>query len=139
MQLFQVKYNCNSCHHVEEVTMTPRLQTSGLQENYTDNGLGVITKDTRDNGKFLVPSLRNVELTAPYMHDGSLATLEKVVQHYSDGIANHPSLHPELKDENGNPKKMNIPGDEVDAIVAFLKTLTDKSIHHRFEVFHPFQ
>lgn len=91
----------------------------GLDKSYADNGKG--------NGKFRIPSLRNIELSAPYMHDGRFTTLEAVVDHYSRGIQAHPHLDANLKDGNGQPKKMNFTAEEKDALVAFLRTLTDVS------------
>lgn len=69
----------------------------GLDKTYADNGKG--------NGKFRIPSLRNIELSAPYMHDGRFNTLEAVVDHYSHGIQAHPHLDANLKDKNGQPKR----------------------------------
>jgi cytochrome c peroxidase len=129
MQLFQGEYNCNNCHRVEEViTTTPRFANIGLDASYSDNGLSNVTTSSGDEGKFRVPSLRNVELTAPYMHDGRFTTLEQVVQHYSNGILDHPNLHPELRDAQGKARHMNIPESDIQAIVAFLHTLSDESI-----------
>jgi cytochrome c peroxidase len=86
--------------------------------NTGDPGLERVTEDPRDAGKFKVPSLRNVALTAPYMHDGSLATLEDVVEHYAHGGQGHentdPTIHPLHLEER-----------EKRALVAFLRTLTD--------------
>jgi cytochrome c peroxidase len=127
MELFKGTYNCNNCHQVEQATRTtPRFANIGLS-NYADRGLSQITGNDGDVGKFRVPSLRNVEFTAPYMHNGSLATLEQVIQHYSDQIEDHPNLHPDLKDATGHARKMNISPDEVKALVAFLHTLSDES------------
>ena len=75
-------------------------------------------------GRFRVPQLRNVALTAPYMHDGRFKTLKDVLNHYSSGIKNTPNLDDRLQ-VNGEPMRMNISDDEQDAIIAFLKTLTD--------------
>ncbi|MEJ0031462.1 MAG: cytochrome c peroxidase [Bacteroidota bacterium] len=81
MRLFQGTYNCNNCHQVELVVRTePRFANIGLNY-YKDKGLSVITGNSGDDGKFKVPSLRNVEFTGPYMHDGSLQTLEDVIEH----------------------------------------------------------
>jgi cytochrome c peroxidase len=91
----------------------------GLDRTYADNGKG--------NGKFRIPSLRNIELSAPYMHDGRFATLDAVIDHYSHGIQAHPHLDGLLKDNNGQPKRMNFSAEEKDALIAFLRTLTDVS------------
>jgi cytochrome c peroxidase len=127
--LFRDKYNCNTCHQVDKITrMETRFANIGLDLNDTDKGLADMTRQPGDVGVFRVPSLRNIEYTAPYMHDGRLATLRDVVKHYSDQIVDHPNLHADLKNENGGPRKMNISEHETEAIVAFLKTLSDKSI-----------
>lgn len=89
----------------------------GLDLVYKDNGLG--------NGKFKIPGLRNIELTAPYMHDGRFKTLEEVVDHYSDGIKPHKHVDTKFTDGKGNVKQMNLSSIEKKALVAFLKTLTD--------------
>ena len=91
----------------------------GLALNYTDQG--------KADGKFRIPSLRNVGITGPYMHDGSIETLEEVVEHYNSGVQDHPHLDWRLKDINGDPKKLNLSSTEKQALVAFLKTLTDEN------------
>jgi cytochrome c peroxidase len=91
----------------------------GLDRVYADKG--------RKNGHFKIPSLRNIELTAPYMHDGRFATLEQVIDHYDRGIQAHPELDDKLK-ENGKPIRMHMNEIEKKALLAFLKTLTDKEL-----------
>ena len=80
--------------------------------------VGDITLDPRDLGRFKSPSLRNVERTAPYMHDGRFDTLEKVIDHYSKGIQSHPNLDPRMR-------RLNFTDSEKAALIAFLRTLTD--------------
>ncbi len=126
--LFTTVYDCNSCHQVESphgYLHAGVFANIGLEANYQDNGLGEVTKNSFDNGKFKIPSLRNVALTAPYMHDGRFETLDDVMEHYSHGIANHPNLDHRLKTEKGTPRVMEIPDSDKDAIIAFLHTLTD--------------
>ncbi|MCC6725337.1 MAG: c-type cytochrome [Saprospiraceae bacterium] len=125
--------NCSSCHILTGSsffggTSTPVIAANnGLDMDYADEGIFKISSLPSDKGVFKVPLLRNIELTAPYMHDGRFATLEAVVDHYSDGIQNHPNLHSELRDANtGQAKKMNLNESDKQALVAFLKTLTDK-------------
>jgi cytochrome c peroxidase len=89
----------------------------GLDLVYKDNGLG--------NGRFKIPSLRNIELTGPYMHDGRFSSLEQVVDHYRNGIKPHQHLDIKFTDGKGNVKPLNLSSLEKKAIVAFLKTLTD--------------
>jgi len=91
----------------------------GLETTYKDNGFG--------QGQFKIPSLRNIELTGPYMHDGRFETLSDVIDHYSHGIKNHPNLDPKLR-FNGQARKLNITEHEKVAIIAFLKTLTDDNL-----------
>jgi cytochrome c peroxidase len=129
MGLFQSeKYACDRCHQVQSTETKARFANIGLDQNYTDQGLADLTGNSDDNGKFKIPSLRNIEYTAPYMHDGRFSTLEEVIDHYSDGIINHPNLHSDLKDENGMAKVLNISEHEKAALVAFLRTLSDRSV-----------
>jgi len=132
--LFFTKYNCNSCHQTQQLNGYQAgggedgFVNIGLNVNYADNGLGEITHLEGDNGRFKIPNLRNVALTAPYMHDGRFATLDQVLNHYSHGIANHPNLDTRLKGSNNLPIQMNISDQEKGAIIAFLNTLTDFSM-----------
>jgi len=71
-----------------------------------------------------VPSLRNVGLRAPYMHDGRFATLEEVVEHYNSGVQNHPNLDNPLR-RNGGVRRLDFSDAEKRALVAFLHTLSD--------------
>ena len=118
--------NCASCHNLGAgFSTTITSANNGLDMDYQDEGIYKISNNPTDKGVFKVPMLRNVELTAPYMHDGRFATLEDVVEHYSSGVKNHPYLHENLK-YNGEPKNLNFTQNEKQALVAFLKTLTDK-------------
>ncbi len=103
---------------------------NGLTAGFTtDNGVGDITKNTADFGRFKSPELRNVALTAPYMHDGSIDTLAKVVEHYNSGVLAHPNLDPRLRVPGTmTPRKLNLTPADSAALVAFLGTLTDESL-----------
>ncbi|MCZ6695463.1 MAG: cytochrome-c peroxidase [Acidobacteria bacterium] len=108
-----------------------------------DNGVGDVTGRDRDNGRFKVPSLRGVGVTAPYMHDARFATLEEVVEFYDSGVQGHPNLDRRLsrggrggRGRRGfgrgggfrpptSPRRMNLTDSEKKGLVAFLKTLTD--------------
>ncbi|MTI33472.1 cytochrome-c peroxidase [Xanthovirga aplysinae] len=95
-------------------------------ETATDNGVGELVNNPVADGTFKVPSLRNIALTAPYMHDGRFATLEEVVEHYSTGVQPHPSLSfPALANEDGSAVNLHLSEEEKIALVAFLKTFTD--------------
>lgn len=119
LALFEGKANCKSCHSGFNFTNF-QFENNGLYANYPDQGRGTITSNPLDNGKYRVASLRNVEITYPYMHDGSLATLEDVVEHYNNGGANHPNKSDKLV-------PLYLTETEKYALVAFLKTLTDNS------------
>jgi cytochrome c peroxidase len=124
MQLYQ--QNCARCHGTP-LHIGNQVRNNGLDQVYTDNGVGDITKNAVDNGKFKVPSLRNVAVTGPYMHDGRFATLEQVVAHYNNGIQNHPNLDQSLRTPgpNGQPIRLNLNPQQQGDIIAFLNTLTD--------------
>jgi cytochrome c peroxidase len=127
-QLFFQKYNCNSCHQTQQSNGYQQgggFVNIGLDLNYSDNGRSIITQNPADNGKFKIPNLRNIALTAPYMHDGRFVTLRDVLNHYSEGIADHPNLDVRLRGTDGHAKQMNISEQEKTALIAFLNTLTD--------------
>jgi len=109
---------CASCHGGTLQT-DYSFRNNGLDSVFTDLGRGRITNDYNDHGKFKVPSLRNVALTYPYMHDGRFFSLKEVLDHYSDGILPSHSLDPDLV--NG----IQMTETEKAQIIAFLETLTD--------------
>lgn len=114
--------NCHSSHNF--TTMEP--MNNGLDLVYDDQGFATVTGQSSDNGKFKAPSLRNIALTAPYMHDGRFETLADVVDHYSNGVQSHPNLHSNLRvNGTGAPIQFNFSQSDKDALVAFLNTLTD--------------
>ena len=93
-----------------------------------DNGVGDITGDPADDGRFKSSSLRNIAVTGPYMHDGRFATLAEVIDHYDSGVKPHPNLDPRLRGPNQQPRRMNLTPAEKGALVAFLGTLTDEAL-----------
>jgi len=103
-----------------------------------DNGIGDVSGQRRDNGKFKSPSLRNVALTAPYMHDGRFATLRQVVEHYNSGVQAHPNLDPRLRGPDGTPRRLNLTSAQMDALVAFMGTLTDEAFCSDVKFSDPF-
>jgi cytochrome c peroxidase len=116
---------CNSCHGSDAFVATGG-RNNGLEATSVDNGIGDITNDPSEIGKFKAPSLKNVMLRPPYMHDGRFATIEEVIEHYDTGIQNHPNLDQDLKDFNtGLPRKLNLSKYEKTSLIAFLHTLTD--------------
>ena len=139
--LFMTVYDCNACHQVQNphgYIMAGTFANIGLDVQYQDNGLQAVTKRAADAGKFKIPSLRNVALTAPYMHDGRFETLDDVLNHYSEGIANNPNLDTRLK-KDGQPMSLQIPQHDRDAIIAFLNTLTDHQMISDVKFSNPFK
>jgi cytochrome c peroxidase len=123
---------CLYCHGTPQ-HVNDEAKNNGLTLSYTDNGKGEITGLASDNALFKVPSLRNIVKTAPYMHDGRFETLEEVIDHYSDKVADHPNLNFRLKDSddpspNSNVLRLNLTQEEKEALIAFLHTLTDESV-----------
>lgn len=118
---------CAGCHSTP-LQVGIGAQNNGLDLSTTDEGLGALTGNPRDDGKFKSPSLRNIGVTAPYMHDGRFATLLEVVEHYNSGVQAHPNLDPRLRGGPGNPqpRRLNLNDQEKQALVAFLNTLTDE-------------
>ena len=93
-----------------------------------DKGIGGISGVAAEEGKFKVPSLRNIELTAPYMHDGRMTNLEQVVEFYNSGVVSNANLSLPLRGQNGSPLRLNLTAAQKAALVAFLKTLTDTNL-----------
>lgn len=125
LALFTGKGLCNNCHLMNTLLTDRDLKNNGLDENPADVGLMKFTGNTNDKGKFKVPSLRNIEVTAPYMHDSRFATLEDVVNFYSSGIKqSSPNIDEHMPDFGSG---LNLTAQEKADLVAFLKTLTDQS------------
>ncbi len=119
--------NCFGCHNTDAFIMdNPR--NNGLSINNNDDGIFIHTANVFDKGKFKAPSLRNVALRMKYMHNGSIVGLNGVLAHYNDGIQVNSNLDPHLKDVSGNPERMNLTSIEMNALKAFLETLTDNAI-----------
>ena len=111
--------HCSECHG-GDLMITDRPLANGLDAHPADRGAGF--------GRFKVGSLRNVALTAPYMHDGRFATLEEVVAHYDSGIQPHGALFPALRQGDGRPLRLHLTAKDRAALVAFLRTLTDETL-----------
>lgn len=126
MQLFQA--NCATCHGESMAKPAVNIANNGLDEVYTDKGVGERTGVAEFNGLFKVPFLRNVALTGPFMHDGRFETLREVIDHYSEGIANHPNLHPFLTNSSNNARRFNFTEVEKQALIDFLNTTTDETV-----------
>lgn len=119
MELFEgERAECFHCHVGFNFTNNS-VQNNGMYLDGPDMGRYLVTENPIDIGLFKVPSLRNVAVTAPYMHDGSLATLEDVVEHYVSGGKGHPNTDPLIR-------PFDLTSQEKADLVAFLKTLTDE-------------
>lgn len=124
------RFNCNHCH-ITVNFFENDARNNGLESQFVDVGLGGITHQAANMGVFTTPSLRNIEVTAPYMHDGRFQTLAQVVEHYNSGLQGNPNLDDRLTYNGrigGKPKQYNMTEYEKIAIVAFLKTLTDNTL-----------
>jgi cytochrome c peroxidase len=120
------KTNCSECHsgiHFSDFT----IKNNGLYElNYADSGRMRVSLNEADRDLFKVPSLRNVAITPPYMHDGSIPTLEAVVEHYNKGGENH-----QQKSELIKPLGLSVKDKE--DLVNFLTALTDSEYSYQIE------
>ncbi len=120
MQLFFSKRTqCSECHSGINFTDN-NFHSIGIHSHYYDRGRYYVTGDERDIGKFKTPTLRNVALTAPYMNDGTLVTLEQVLEHYNSG--GKPFVN---KDARIRP--LGLSSQELDDLRAFLQSLTDSA------------
>ncbi len=140
--------NCASCHSNQLPTRLS-AKNNGLYPNggYQDKGVGALNNGQSINkdGFFKTPQLRNVALTAPYMHNGSIQTLEEVIEHYSNNIATRDNLSAELDggtDDktillNSGKRGFNFSAEEKEQLLAFLHTLTDSDLASRSELSNP--
>lgn len=115
---------CNHCH-IDPLFTNLGFANNGLDasatlEDFPDAGLGRVTGVKYDNGKFRVPTLRNIAVTAPYMHDGRFATLAEVIDHYDSG--GHPA-----ENADANVRPLHLSAQDKADLLAFLATLTDST------------
>ncbi|MBK7130477.1 MAG: cytochrome-c peroxidase [Crocinitomicaceae bacterium] len=134
--------NGGDCFHCHGSSSNPMwrdnlMHNNGLNSTFSGNDLGLfnITGNTSDIGKFRTPTLRNIELTAPYMHDGRYATLEEVVEFYSTGLQHSVYIDPLMKKVDDGGVLLNPV--EKTQMVAFLKTLTDDTFTSNPELSKP--
>ncbi|MFT7163035.1 MAG: cytochrome c peroxidase [Bacteroidia bacterium] len=141
--------NCGDCH-VNILTSGVNDGFDGFKNNGLDDenglqeGLAAVTGLPSDRGKFKIPSLRNIALSAPYMHDGRFPTLEEVLDHYNEHINRSETLDPlilEASNESivpGQDIKLHLTEDEKEAIISFLHTLTDDEFINNEDFSDPF-
>ncbi len=129
--------DCAHCHSPSNFE-NDQYMNNGLDSdaNMMDMGREMASMNPMDKGKMKVPSLRNIEVTTPYMHDGRFTTLEEVVDHYNSGIQNSPTLDPALA--NTMNTGLMLDAQEKADLVAFLKTLTDQTFLTNPEYSDPF-
>lgn len=119
LQVFRGKGNCASCHLGPNLT-DERYHNTGIawrESRFTDMGRFIATKREQDRGAFKTPTLRQVSTRVPYMHDGSIGSLEEVVEHYNRGGNRNPNLDSELQ-------PLGLSHEEKQALVAFLRSLS---------------
>lgn len=126
---FSSELECVACHQPPLFTNF-EFENIGLYETYADTGRERITQLFEDNGKFKVPTLRNIALTAPYMHNGSIATLQEVVEHFNSGGVNHPNKSEKIK-------PLNLSEQEKADLVDFLESLTDQQFIYNPDLAEP--
>ena len=119
MHLFFDELYCAKCHNGPDFT-NERFTNNGLYEVYKDDGRMRLTEKPEDQGIFRVPTLRNIAVTGPYMHDGSIKSLYEVIQHYSSGGSSHKGRAAEIK-------PFQLSQDERLDLIHFLEALTDSS------------
>ncbi len=117
---FSDSLNCSTCHGGFNFTNFS-FENNGLYKKYQDKGRQKVTVRPQDEGKFKVPSLRNIELTAPYMHDGSIETLDQVIDHYARGGQKH-------KNQSELIQGFTLSSKNKTDLINFLKTLTDTKL-----------
>lgn len=114
---FSAQTHCSECH--SSVFFTDMdYHNIGLQETYSDEGKARATHRDEDVGRFKTPTLRNIQLTAPYMHDGSMKSLEDVIAFYNAGGLNH-------RNKDARIQPLHLTAQQQSDLLAFLTTLTD--------------
>lgn len=114
--------DCFHCHN-GPLMQVQKFSNNGLDGTFGDLGRGGITGNTNDNGKFKVPTLRNIALSAPYMHDGRFSTLDEVIEHYSSGVQQSSTIDPLIEYAFQGGVQLN--ASEKQLLKKFLETLTD--------------
>lgn len=131
--------DCAHCHGGPK-TYTELFQNNGLDSIPSDRGRELITGNDFDRGRFRVATLRNIALTAPYMHDGRFNTLEEVVDHYNEHVSNNIMTSPFLRGRSNelNGAQLGLTSEEKKDILAFLHMLTDSAFISNKNFSNPF-
>ena len=125
---FSNRTRCSDCHDTN-VFVGDEARNNGLDAILTDEGV--------NRGEFKTPSLRNIELTGPFMHDGRFSSLAQVVEHYNSGVRNSNNLDNRLR-VRGGVRRLNLSNNEKQALVDFLLTLTDETFINDEKFSNPF-
>jgi cytochrome c peroxidase len=120
---------CVNCHRAI-TQFADKANNTGLDLISVDDGAGAAT--------FKPPSLRNIAVRPPYMHDGRFATLREVVEFYDRDVQDAPDLDPRMRDRDGAPRRLGLTAQQVDALVAFLEALTDSTFLTAEKFSNPF-
>ena len=132
---FSEKGDCFHCHGTQLFTDND-FHNTGL-DGPVEDGRMKVTNNPLDKGKFKSPTLRNIEYTAPYMHDGRFKTLEEVIDFYSEGVVYNPTIDPLMKQVHQGGIRLK-PQEKQD-LIAFLKTLTDTDFLNNPALSNPFK
>lgn len=124
--------DCFHCHGGALATDN-LFRNNGLDADPPDEGLAAVSGRDADRGKFKTPSLRNIEHTAPYMHDGRLTTLEDVLDFYSSGLQVGPHTDPLIAIAARERGDAPFTREEKDALIAFLRTMSDPAFLERLQ------
>ena len=131
------------CHTTDAnfVGTTGKFSNNGLDQafkidEYKDRGRGAVTGLNKDVGQFKIPSLRNVALTAPYMHDGRFETLEEVLDFYTNGVQKSINIDPKMHFDH--PHGVRLTSEEKEMIICFLTALTDSVLIESEAYANPF-
>jgi len=124
--------NCASCHR-EPLFTNNQFENNGLPVDTSlhDNGRMRITQDSANYLQFKVPTLRNIQVSYPYMHDGRFVRLQQVLNHYTNGIVRSKTLSKQLQ------QRIVLSNCEKEEIIAFLATLTDKNYLNNVQFAYP--
>ncbi|MCX7633248.1 MAG: hypothetical protein N2Z22_07950 [Turneriella sp.] len=120
--------NCGACHTMVAAAGQNMFEDAGLEENPEDVGYYVVTRKEEDKGKFKVPTIRNLEVTAPYMHDGRFATLREVIEHYRSKMIRKKNISPLYLDSQNRIKTTTLTEEQIAVMMEGFPMYTDKKL-----------